>query len=273
MAGFSSQGPTHGDLLIKPDVVAPGADIVSSFPRITAIARRRGLLGVPRRHVDGHAAPRRRRRGRAWRSIRTGRAAQVRSAVVNTAQQGLLRHPETGVVTDDALIVGAGLRRRRGGGGRGRGARPGQQVVRQPLERVGRQSRARPCVITNISGVSKTFTVSVSDTANDGVAFATNGGTVTLAAGASATFNVAAGAPEDGRGGTIPRTSSGDEGERARAGRAATEGRHPDLDEASGASRWPRLHVRVRAASTARSPDRSEPVPGMSRRAAAPARA
>ena len=33
MAGFSSWGPTHGDLLIKPDVVAPGADIVSSFPQ------------------------------------------------------------------------------------------------------------------------------------------------------------------------------------------------------------------------------------------------
>ena len=36
-------------------------------------------------------------------------AAQVRSAVVNTAQEGLLRHPETGVVTNDAQIVGAGL--------------------------------------------------------------------------------------------------------------------------------------------------------------------
>ena len=36
-------------------------------------------------------------------------AAQVRSAVVNTAQQGVLRHPETGAVTNDAQIVGAGL--------------------------------------------------------------------------------------------------------------------------------------------------------------------
>ena len=36
-------------------------------------------------------------------------AAQVRSAIVNTAQQGLLRHPETDAVTNDALIVGAGL--------------------------------------------------------------------------------------------------------------------------------------------------------------------
>ena len=29
MAGFSSWGPTHGDLLVKPDVVAPGTRMVS----------------------------------------------------------------------------------------------------------------------------------------------------------------------------------------------------------------------------------------------------
>src|SRR2546430_723751 len=32
LASFSSRGPTPGDLLFKPDVVAPGVDIPSSFP-------------------------------------------------------------------------------------------------------------------------------------------------------------------------------------------------------------------------------------------------
>ena len=47
-------------------------------------------------------------------------------------------------------------------------------------------------MITNISSATKTFTVSVTDTSNDGVQFGTNGGSVTLAAGASATFKVSA---------------------------------------------------------------------------------
>ena len=48
MAGFSSWGPTHGDLLIKPDVVAPGADVVSAFPRrrVTSRSARRSAAGA-----------------------------------------------------------------------------------------------------------------------------------------------------------------------------------------------------------------------------------
>ena len=111
MASFSSQGPTHGDMLIKPDLVAPGADVVSSQPAWACGEPERSTTGcwaflggtsMATPHLAGAAAV---VRGAHpdWS------AAQVRSAVTNTAQQGLLRHPETDVVTNDALIVGAGL--------------------------------------------------------------------------------------------------------------------------------------------------------------------
>ncbi|TMA86160.1 MAG: hypothetical protein E6J63_17615, partial [Deltaproteobacteria bacterium] len=32
MAGFSSQGPTDVDFRVKPDVVAPGVNVLSSIP-------------------------------------------------------------------------------------------------------------------------------------------------------------------------------------------------------------------------------------------------
>ena len=106
MAGFSSQGPTHGDLLIKPDVVAPGADIVSSFPQHhcdplppEGCWSFLGGTSMATPHLAGTAAVVRGDHPN-WT------AAQVRSAIVNTAQEGLLRHPETGVVTDDARSSG-----------------------------------------------------------------------------------------------------------------------------------------------------------------------
>ena len=182
MAGFSSWGPTHGDLLIKPDVVAPGADIISSFPQHhcdplppEGCWSFLGGTSMATPHLAGTAAVVRGDHPN-WT------AAQVRSAVVNTAQQGLLRHPETGAVTDDAQIVGAGL----------------VDVAASVGATAGNvssgsgSSRSSSVVITNISSVTKTFTVSVTDTSNDGVQFGTNAGTVTLAAGASASFKVSA---------------------------------------------------------------------------------
>ena len=140
MAGFSSQGPTHGDLLIKPDVVAPGADIVSSFPQHFCDADdRRRLLGLPRRDLDGDAAPRRGRRRGAWRHP-AWTAAQVRSAVVNTAQQDVLRHPETGRRHRRRADRRGGAAGRRGRRRSVRGARSGQPSFGNLSQRVGRQS-------------------------------------------------------------------------------------------------------------------------------------
>ena len=191
MAGFSSWGPTHGDLLIKPDVVAPGADIVSSFPQHhcdplppEGCWSFLGGTSMATPHLAGTAAVVRGDHP-SWT------AAQVRSAVVNTAQQGLLRDPQTGVVTNDAQIVGAGLVDVAAAVGASAALDPVSTSFGNLSSGSG-GSRSSSVVITNISGASETFTVSVSDTASDGVTFSTNGGTVTLAAGASATFQVSA---------------------------------------------------------------------------------
>jgi minor extracellular serine protease Vpr len=191
MAGFSSWGPTHGDLLIKPDVVAPGADIISSFPQHDCDPLPPegcwsflGGTSMATPHLAGAAAVVRGAHP-AWT------AAQVRSAVVNTAQQGLLRHPETGAVTNDALIVGAGLVDVAAAVAAQAGLDPVSRSFGSVPSGSG-GSRSSSVVITNISGVSKTFTLSVSDDSSDGVLFGTNGGTVTLAPGASATFQVTA---------------------------------------------------------------------------------
>ena len=191
MAGFSSWGPTHGDLLIKPDVVAPGADVISSFPQHhcdplppEGCWSFLGGTSMATPHLAGTAAVVRGAHP-SWT------AAQVRSAVVNTAQEGVLRHPETGAVTNDAQIVGTGLV--------DVAASVDATAALDPvstsfgnLSSGSGGSRSSSVVITNISGVTQTFTVSVADTANDGVQFSTTGGTVTLAAGASATFKVSA---------------------------------------------------------------------------------
>ncbi len=57
IASFSSGGPRNGDSVLKPDISAPGSPIISTL----SAAAPRGSF----RHVDGHAACRRRRGARA----------------------------------------------------------------------------------------------------------------------------------------------------------------------------------------------------------------
>ena len=185
MANFSSWGPTHGDLLIKPDVSAPGADVISAFPSHTCAEPPcwafLGGTSMATPHLAGAAA--------VVRGINPSwTAADVRSAVVNTAQRGVLKHPIDRTVTDDVQIVGSGLldvaaattavaaldpvSRSFGGVSSGSGGK-----------------RSASIVVRNISAVARTFTVAVSDTAADGATF-TGGGTFTLAPGASRAVTV-----------------------------------------------------------------------------------
>jgi len=104
MAGFSSQGPTDVDFRVKPDVVAPGVNVLSSIPdngwaffQGTSMATPY-LAGTAAVVIGMHLSPR-------WS------AAQVRSAIVNTATQGVLKRftNATPPRVDDVNIVGAGL--------------------------------------------------------------------------------------------------------------------------------------------------------------------
>ncbi len=189
MAGFSSWGPTHGDALIKPDVTAPGADVLSSYPAWSCDPvppegcwSFLGGTSMATPHLAGAAAVIRGIHG-DWS------AAEVRSAIVNTAQEGVLRHPETGEITRDALIVGSGLLDVGAAGSavaaldpvsNSFGVVPGGSGI----------SRTEPVVVTNIGEVSQTFRVTVSNDPADGVTYAVGSAPFTLAPDASGTVQV-----------------------------------------------------------------------------------
>ncbi len=105
MAGFSSQGPTDVDFRVKPDVVAPGVNVLSSVPHTACAAPpcfaffQGTSMATP--HLAGSAAV---VRGQHpdWS------AAEIRSAIVNTAEQGVLRSFNTATPVNDVNVIGAG---------------------------------------------------------------------------------------------------------------------------------------------------------------------
>ena len=107
MADFSSQGPTDVDFRVKPDVVAPGVHVLSSIPLSycggdPCFAFFQGTsMATP--HLAGSAAVVRQQHP-GWS------AAQVRSAIVNTADEGVLKKSGTPsiVLEQDVNVIGAG---------------------------------------------------------------------------------------------------------------------------------------------------------------------
>lgn len=111
MAGFSSQGPTDVDRRVKPDVVAPGVNVLSSVPHFACEAPpcwaffQGTSMATP--HLAGSAAV-------VLDALRsagaTPTAEQVRSAIVNTATTGVLTAFQTGTsAVQDVNVTGAGL--------------------------------------------------------------------------------------------------------------------------------------------------------------------
>jgi minor extracellular serine protease Vpr len=105
MAGFSSMGPTDVDFRVKPDVVAPGVNVLSSQPSWTCKTApcwaffQGTSMATP--HLAGIAAV---VRGQH----RTWSAAQVRSAIVNTADQGVLKNTSGSALATDVNTIGSG---------------------------------------------------------------------------------------------------------------------------------------------------------------------
>ncbi len=188
MAGFSSQGPVDVSLRAKPDVVAPGVNVLSSIP-MADCADATGCFAffsgtsMASPHLAGSAAVVRGQH-RDWT------AEQVRSAIVNTATQNVLKDYKTATVTNDVLVVGAGLENL--------AAAVKAPVVLGPVSLAfggvpagSGQTRSATITVTNTGATTATFALSVTDQPT-GVTYSLGTSSVTLAAGASATVTVKA---------------------------------------------------------------------------------
>jgi minor extracellular serine protease Vpr len=187
MAGFSSQGPTDVDFRIKPDVVAPGVNVVSSIPHQFCAAPpcfaffQGTSMATP--HLAGSAAV---VRGQHpdWS------AADVRSAIANTATQGVLKDFQTGLsFVADPNIVGAGLENLFAAVGASVGIDP-VSVSFGAVPRGSGISKSVNVTLTNLTGGSHTYALSIGSVSGSGVSYSSSASSVAISAGASATVAI-----------------------------------------------------------------------------------
>lgn len=188
-SSFSSQGPTDVDFRVKPDVMAPGENVISSIPESQCdhdldahcFAFFNGTsMATP--HLAGAAA--------VVRGAHPGwTAEQVRSAIVNRAAMGNVTSFVDGSVVTDVNITGAGSL--------DLAAAVSASVAIGPVSTsfgavpLGSGSALTAWVtITNLTGGSATWSLAVTDVQGSGVSFSLGASSVTLAAGASATVAV-----------------------------------------------------------------------------------
>lgn len=212
MAGFSSQGPTDVSYRIKPDVVAPGVNVLSSIPRSycggdPCFAFFQGTsMATP--HLAGSAAVVKSQH-RGWS------AAQIRSAIVNTAERGVLKDFITGTKTvTDVNIQGAG-RENLNNAVNATVALDPVSISFGAVPSGSGQTKSFSLTLTNVSGSAKTFSLSMSPASDRGVTFSVPTGAFTLGAGASKTVTVkmtaAQGAVKGDHQAWLNVTSSGNE--------------------------------------------------------------
>jgi minor extracellular serine protease Vpr len=189
MAGFSSQGPTDASFRrVKPDAVAPGVNVLSSIPNQfcdspPCWAFFQGTsMATP--HLAGMAAV-------VLGAHPSWGAGQVRSAIVNTASDGVLtRTANPAVVETDVNVTGAGLANLLNAVG-ARVALGPVSTSFGSLPGGSGQTRTASITLTNLTGSAVTVTPQVDTVVGSGVTFA-SGGAITLAAGGSANLAVSA---------------------------------------------------------------------------------
>jgi len=204
MAGFSSQGPTDVELRVKPDLVAPGVNVLSSVPRSFCGATATSCFdffsgtSMASPHLAGSAAIVRQQHP-------TWSAAEVRSAIVNTAAQGVLKRFEDAAPTNDVNIIGAGLD--------DLGAAVIATVALDPVSvsfggvpSGSGQARSETVTLSNLT--ASPITVELAASAQGaGVGYSVSPASVAIAAGGTATVTVTAsaavGAPSGGKAGML----------------------------------------------------------------------
>jgi subtilisin family serine protease len=209
IADFTSEGPTDVDFRAKPDLVAPGVNVLSSVPANACatppcFAFMNGTsMATP--HLAGTAAVLRAQHP-DWS------AADIRSAIVNTARRNVV-HDLDGVAIADVNIVGAG-----------------RLDVQNALEATialdpasvnfnavpsgSGQSRTVSMTVRNISTAAKALSFAVVD-GGAGVTYSVSPASANLAAGESTvltvTMTAGKGAPLGGQQAFLVVNSSGSE--------------------------------------------------------------
>ena len=207
MSDFSSQGPTDVDFRVKPDVVAPGQNVLSSIPASfcetpPCFAFFQGTsMATP--HLAGSAA--------FLRGMHPGwTAAEIRSAIVNTAQRGVLLRTPTAATTTlvpetNVNIVGAGLEDLDAAAIASAALTP-VSVSFGAVPSVSGQTSLASVRIRNIGGAPATWALSTTGSSAS-VSYSVSPASVTLAPNASMTVTVtmsaAKGAAFGGHQGTL----------------------------------------------------------------------
>ncbi|GAA4437570.1 S8 family serine peptidase [Actinokineospora soli] len=190
MAGFSSQGPTDTSARrVKPDVVAPGVNVLSSIPAnhcggdTDCWAFMQGTsMATP--HLAGMAA--------VIRGAHPGwTAEQVRSAIVNTAADGVLtRYTDGATVENDVNVSGSGLADLVGAVGARVAVGPVSTSFGSVPGGAG-QTRTATVALSSLTGSAQTLTLSVDSAVGSGVTFSAPT-TVTVPASGSVSVQVRA---------------------------------------------------------------------------------
>lgn len=184
IADFSSAGPTDVDFRVKPDAVAPGVNVLSSIPANACatppcFAFFNGTsMATP--HLAGSAAVVRGQHA-SWS------AADVRSAIVNTAVRNVVRDAEGGIV-DDVNIVGAGREDLKNAVDATVAVDPVSASFGAVPSGSG-QSRTVNVTLRNIGSATKNVALSVSG-GDAGVAYVVSPASASVAPGATATVAV-----------------------------------------------------------------------------------
>jgi minor extracellular serine protease Vpr len=208
MAGFSSQGPTDVDFRVKPDVVAPGVNVLSSIPHQfcaspPCFAFFQGTsMATP--HLAGSAA------------VVLGQhpdwsAAEIRSSIVNTADRGVLKNFASGTLETNINITGAGRENLLKAVGASVALDP-VSVSFNAVPSGSGQTRTVDVTLTNLGSSPASWGVSVNG-GDASVAYSVSPSSVSIAAGGSATVTVTMsaqqGANAGGHQGWLEITSGG----------------------------------------------------------------
>lgn len=182
----SSQGPTDVDFRVKPDLVAPAVNVLSSVPGddcgATGCWAFFSGTSMASPHLAGAAAV---VRG----AHPTWTAEQVRSAIVNTAEQGSISTIDSSAIQTDVNVVGAGQLDLDSAVAARAALAPVSTTFGSVPSGSG-QTRTQTVTITNLTGGAVTWKLAIADTVGAGVSFSLSAPSVSLAAGASTTVTV-----------------------------------------------------------------------------------